>query len=105
MQLQPGFKIATVTGILEAKDNKFRLSPITKNYQVEFAHQTPTKTLPPSHYLFGKIDYNKLSKLLTSQHQFTGVVIENRPNCTCIKIVSRFLVKFLFENLHDFLLY
>ena len=82
--------MATVTGVLEAKDNKFRLCPITKSYQVEFANQTPTKTLPPNHYLFGKVDIRKLVNLL-AQAGITDVVINQSDlDKICLNIVSSF---------------
>ena len=92
VQIQPGLKLATVTGVLEAKDNKFRLCPITKSTQVEFANHTPTKTLPPNHYLFGKVDVRKLVNLL-GQAGITDVVVnQNENDKICITIVSTFIL-------------
>ncbi|KAH7646743.1 integrator complex subunit 9-like protein [Dermatophagoides farinae] len=66
-EIADGIKITTITGILEAKDNKFRLGPITKSYRNEFRSQMPTRTLPPNKYLIGMIDMNELLRLLAHQ--------------------------------------
>lgn len=97
VQIQPGLKVATVTGVLEAKDNKFRLCPITKSDQIEFANQTPTKTLPPNQYLFGKVDILKLVNLL-AQARITDAVVDKNYEADkiCIKIVSIFVHLTLF---------
>lgn len=66
-EIADGIKITTITGILEAKDNKFLLGPITKSYRNEFRSQMPTRTLPPNKYLIGMIDMNELLRLLAHQ--------------------------------------
>lgn len=83
--------MTTITGILEDKDNKFRLGPITKSYQNEFRNHTPTRTLPPNKYLIGMVNVNELLKLLAI-NGFDGAVVANQTNQNQyrIEIVSVF---------------
>ena len=87
VEVLPGLSIATVTGTLEAKDNKFLLEPLTQSQIHEYTSSSPTHSLPPVHYTWGTFDLSLFMQLLT-QAEIYDAVFEKTTNGCIIKIVS-----------------
>lgn len=79
--------LATVTGILETKDNNFKLLPITKSFQMDMLSHCPTKTLPMSHYKWGQVDLLKLASLMR-QAGIDATIDQSNPDRVLIDVVS-----------------
>ncbi|KPM09755.1 integrator complex subunit 9-like protein, partial [Sarcoptes scabiei] len=60
-------KLTKVSGILEAKNNRFELAVITKQIENKIRNDSPTLTLPMPRYLIGDVDVNKLVEILNSK--------------------------------------
>lgn len=87
VEVLPGLSIATVTGTLQAKDNKFLLEPLTQSQIHEYTSSSPTHSLPPVHYTWGTFDLSLFMQLLT-QAEIYDAVFEKTTNGCIIKIVS-----------------
>jgi len=87
VEVRSGVRIATVTGTLLAKDNKFKLQLLTKSQMHELASGAPTQTLPPLNYTWGSIDLPLFMSLLSKSGIYDAVVEQN-PNGCIVHIVS-----------------
>jgi len=89
-QIKPGVTIATITGLLEGKDNKFKLKPKDNN---NIIHVTPPWTPsdgplpPPPNYCVGTLDVKDLMHSLSSAG-FYDSKLQHTPTGTVIHLVS-----------------
>jgi integrator complex subunit 9 len=88
VEVRPGISIATVTGALHAKDNKFKLQLLTKSQAQELTSGAPTQTLPPVNYSWGSLDLPSFMSLLSKAGIYDAVVEQN-PNGCIVHIVCQ----------------
>jgi len=103
VEIRPGVSLATVTGTLQAKDNKFELEPLTKSQIQELTSVTPTQTVPPVNYTYGSFELQTLLHLLsqagiydvTSEQTQTGFMI-TLVRTTIFAAIFNLLINFTF---------
>ena len=104
VEVLPGLSIATVTGTLQAKDNKFLLEPLTKSQIHEYTSSSPTHSLPPVHYTWGTFDLSLFMQLLT-QAGIYDAVFEKTTNGCIIKMVSNQSSYFIYKTHYIILIF
>jgi len=83
-EVRPGIAIATVTGSLQVRDNKYTLRPLSKvklekDERSRNKIEIPLSKQRPAHYLYGKLNTNEFVTRLAS-HGVTDAKVETGTN-------------------------
>ncbi|RWS27634.1 cleavage and polyadenylation specificity factor-like protein [Leptotrombidium deliense] len=81
VEIRPGFSMATITGVLVAKDNKFRVYPLTKNEIQEYLSNKPGQSLPPLIYTWGSLDVSLMLQKLINAGIYDASVEHTQNGC------------------------
>lgn len=85
-QIKPGLSLATLTGSLEAKDNKFQLKALSSGQVKRLANWSPgRRSLPPPKQPFGPLDIQAFMACLIK----AGILdaqLDQTPNGTFIRL-------------------
>lgn len=84
-EIRPGLSMVSLSCILDPKNNKYRLKPLTKPELQVLGNQPAV--LPPKHYTVGTLDLPKFIKLL-AKAGITDTRIEQTSNGCVIALVS-----------------
>jgi hypothetical protein len=97
VEVRPGLMVGTITGSLEAKDNRFELQPLTRTH-VQSLQSSPTRGVPPTQYTYGNLDVTALlQRLIKSgildaklEQTSTGALIKMVINCLMSRSIQMF---------------
>ena len=85
-QIKPGLSLATLTGSLEAKDNKFQLKALSSGQVKHLANWSPgRRSLPPPKYAFGPLDIQSFMASLI-RAGILDAQLDQTPNGTFIRL-------------------
>lgn len=88
IEVRPGVSIATITGSLEGKDNKFCLRPLNRSELKELRHWSPGHDfLPPANYSTGSLDLQLFMSTLPKAGIYDAA-LEHTPTGSVIHLVS-----------------
>lgn len=92
-EVRPGVSVATITGNLQAKDNKLRLEALTKPQVQELNNWSPGRQpMPPSNYAWGPLDLQLFMSKLNKAGMFDASVEQTQSGCI-VHIVRTFRLK------------
>ncbi|RWS13077.1 integrator complex subunit 9-like protein [Dinothrombium tinctorium] len=80
-EIRPGLSIATITGLLVAKDNKYELKPLKKNEIQEAIGSKPGLSLPPLSYTWGTLDLQVLMQKLINIGIYDTTIEQTSNGC------------------------
>lgn len=89
-EIKPGCSIATITGALVARDNKFHLSSLTQNEIKSYLTVKPGQSLPPLTCTWGSLDLVMMMQKLTNAGIY-DTSVEQTSNGCIVHLVSIFI--------------
>ncbi|XP_015788512.1 integrator complex subunit 9 [Tetranychus urticae] len=87
VELKSGVSVATVTGTLIAKDNKFKLETLTANEINEIRRNKQGQAIPPQFYTYGTLNLPMFMQLLGKAGIYDAT-IEQTPNGCIVHLRS-----------------
>lgn len=91
-EVRPGLSVATITGNLQAKDNRFHVQSLSRTQLQDLNNWTPGKpTLPPKNYSYGSLDLQLFMQKLVKANLYDAT-IEQTPSGCVVQLVRRLAV-------------